>query len=989
MTQRVLCYGLAFSAGACGLAIQVVWARRFTQFFGVSAQSIAVVLAMVLGGLALGAALFGRRADRSPSPLRLAGILMLLCGATAVIGIYLPAVFFSLTDQIAGPAALSGTTQSVVRMLLGLLVVLPPYVMLGGIVPALARVSITKPSQLRPRISLLYGVETLGGALGGLLTGFWLIYAFGLNGTLGLAVGCCLLAGALSAVLGKQEIGKPHAQASKTSQRRLAGVGEDSLLLAAVVLASLAALGMEVVWTRLLLLIVGSDIHSYTIVVTSFLLGIAIGAAAGRFVTPRVANPLFGFGCLQIGVGVTSVLLLIVFRWLAAGAGQSWLASLAGGNVAVIGGRFVLCFLLLLIPTTLLGLSFPLMASHWLRRVQDASQRTGRLYAASAIGNVVGALTTGFLLIPWIGIQRGLIVLAGVSLAAALVALVPQFQGVSKRAARTLWMVRGQAAVVLLGIAGLALGGWFWPANPLGMDESLREHKVSYYREGPVNTVMVLQDAASPPRKFMAVDGVIIGESEGGVDEKQRKLAHLPFALRPHKKEQQVLTIGLGTGILTGELAQNPAVAQITCVELSPAVIEAARQFNDFNRGALDDPKVTVMAADGIHYVRQSQATYDAIISDAKSQPGHVGNAAFFSTDYYRLCDARLAADGLFVQWISLETPPDALKLILRTFVRSFPQSYVGVAAPDSLYLVGAKQPLQLDLEQMQEYLGAPPASMLREYDWSDACDLLSLLLLDGTAVSKWLGSDGSVNSLERPRLEAHALETFRSSRVERKQQNIAALVDAIPTGEIELTVAGENGDALLKDCRQAARLLLEITVPLAMQESSWLEKSADQIDEAARLAPRHTVLSNLAVQIHLQKAALARERKDLDEEINEYRLAVQFRPEDAQLYNRLGILVGDVGAASEAANYFHKALKLDPENVTARVNFAITLRALEKPQQAAHHLRLALEQDPNEAQAHLQLGLLLESLNDFTQSRYHFQRAVELDPSLGRDAGE
>lgn len=973
-------FALAFAAGAVGLAIQVVWARRFSQFFGVSTQTFAVVLAMVLAGLALGAVLVGRRADHARQPARLAALLLAACGAAVCIGIWLPAVVFQAVGYLFPEAAIGGGTLSTVRLVLGLLVILPPYVMLGGVIPSLTRADVSAAGQLPGRISIVYALETLGGAIGGLITGFWLLHLCGLQGTLWLTAACCLLVGGgFYAVTGRREGTQPDAEKDDRIETPAGTTWADAALLAAVVAASFSALGLEVVWTRLLLLILGSDVYSYTLVVTSFLLGISIGALLGRVLCPRLPNPLGAFCWLQLAVGFASVCLLLFFRWLAAGPGQAWLES----SSSLIANRFLLCFGLLLIPTTLLGLSLPFAASFLLRRVNDAATRAGWLLAASSVGNILGALATGFWFVPQMGIQFSVITLAGASLlAATLAAFTQAIMAVKSRAkeqnSRIAWP---QIATVFAAIAACIACGWYWPNAPLGMSENWRDYEVTYYREGPVSTVMVLQHRQQPELRMMTVDGIIIGESEGGVDEKQRMLAHLPFVLRPQSEAQHVLTIGLGTGILAGELIKNPAVEDVTCVELSPAVIEAAQEFRSYSGNIFDDQRVAVVAADGIHYVQQSREKFDAIISDGKSQPGHAGNAAFFSAEYYQSCQQCLSPEGIMTQWVSLEMPPATVRLILRTFADAFPHIYAGIAGTDSLYLVGANQQLHLDVPQMQEYLQSDEAAALRAYQWRDAWDILSLMAIDRAGVDRWLGVAAPVNSLALPRLEAHATESFRTSREERKRANLMALAEPVAFGVEDLVIQGMDVEP--SSLRKARSLLLDMAI-LSLDDSANNEQSiAEKNAEALKLAPRISTVRIQAADAAKHQARTAQSEGDIVTAFQSYQQATQLAPNDARLRHEFARLLAESGDLIAAAQQYHESLKIDPDDVVTRMNFAFTLKTMGKLRQAARQFQRVVEQQPTEAVAHLELGVLLLKLNNAAQSDYHLRRAVELDPKL------
>jgi spermidine synthase len=469
---------LAAITGLCGLIAQVAWSRSFTQVFGASAQAAAIVLAASLAGLAVGALSLGRMADRVSRPDCLAAALVAFAGLAIAVSAMTIAPLDTLMHALADGDSWPSALRALARMLLVGLAVLPATTLLGGVPPSLIRVEFPISRDAAARISQIYGLETLGAAVGGLAAGFWLIEAFGLMGTLWLAAAVSGAAGILAWVIFRRKQPRPIDRPAKRSARAAwpSHVPGGTRLLFAVGLAGFAGLGMEVIWTRLLLLIVGGDTYAYTIVVTSFLTGLGIGALLARLLTPRVARPLRWFVGLQIGVGYSSLALLAVFSELASGVGLGWLASLGEGWPAVLGGRWTLSFGLLLVPTTLLGVSFPVAASHFLRGLDGLGRRTGQLFAASAVGNVTGALAAGFLMIPWLGLQSTVVVLAAASLLAAAGAVAAQrlvHQPVRGRS----HIRRGgrwQTALLVAGLMACALWPWLRPIGPLGIDETWR-----------------------------------------------------------------------------------------------------------------------------------------------------------------------------------------------------------------------------------------------------------------------------------------------------------------------------------------------------------------------------------------------------------------------------------------------------------------------------------------------------------------------------------
>lgn len=982
--NNLSCYLLAFAAGGSGLVFQVVWTREFTQVFGASTQAASLVLAIFLTGLSLGAKFLGQLADRTDRPILLAVWFIVFSTAAAGVGIALILPASSLLDDLfAGTASSLPSIRVIYQAAFAALVVLPSTLLLGGIVPALTRALSLSCDDVRPGFSTLFAIETCGGACSALATGFFFIASLGLHGAMWAATAISITIAAVVACICRspQPCNSANAKPTCSDASPVRTTIEDRWLLSAVGLAGFSVLGMELAWNRLLLVLLGGDTYAYTIVISSFLFGLMWGGLIARWLTVRLTKPLRVYVWLQIAVAGTSLAVLAIFSWLTGGVGQRWLASLDGDWGILLGGRFAICFGILLIPSTLAGLSFPVAASHFLQREHNLGRRTGQLYAASACGNVLGALATGFLLIGLLGLQWSVVSLAAINLTAAACVVLP---GLSPWRSAEAGAFKPKSAwlTTALIVAGLALCGgwrWVWPVIPLGVTGS-QSYAMTFYREELAGIVAVLQNREFPEKRLMSIDGIVIGESHGGVDEKQRMLAHLPFLLRPASAIKRVYTIGLGTGILAGELSHQSSEVEVVCVELSPAVIEGARQFADLNHNIHDHPRATIISGDGIHYLRQHPLMFDAIVSDAKSRPGYMGNVAFYSADFYTLCRNRLAPAGLMLQWISLETPELELRTILRTFTQSFSHNYIGIATPGSLYLIGADRPLEVDVTHLQAHLDGPNSANLREYGWRDACDIMGLLAADGETVSTWLTGDEPVNTLTWPVLEYQSLDVFKLPAKVRKQRNLAALMRLTETAPKTLQVATDE-EPSLPHCFKSARLLLEATVLLGEQR---VEEALARLNEGMPQASRHTQFRKLAVEVYSNQANAAREANDTDSATYYYRkLSQALGPENTVGHRELADLFYQLGDIAKAADECYMALQHDLQNIELRLEFAHFLADLHKYSQSIRQFEQILEGQPNCARAHLGMGFVLLMQNDQAAGRQHLTQAVNLDSSL------
>jgi spermidine synthase len=964
--RQLATHAAFFLSGAAGLVYQVVWSRLLTEVFGISAHAVTAVLATYLGGLALGSWLLGRYADRYDPPLRLYGLLEIGIGATALAGAWLVRALDPVHTWAASRLEPDSIALLGFRVVLASAVVLPPTILMGATLPAMARACVVRVGKLGRELGLLYALNTAGAVAGSVAAGFALIRAIGLHPTLWLAVAVNVLVGAAALLLSRTTQltrAEPKAavpEASGPPDRMRGG----RWLLAAMALSGFASLSLEVVWTRMLVLVVGASTYAFVTMLSSFLVGIALGSYLARPIVDRIANPRRAFGWLQVAIAASTLATLPLVRVVIAD-GLGWVSALESRWLGVTSAQFALCFLVMIVPTTLMGTTFPLAARIWACDVATLGGRLGQVYGANTLGNILGAFAGGFLLLPALGMQRAVAVLVLANLAAGACALLPgRAEWSSPRS-----LLR--SIPVLGGLWTCALLFAAWRPGPLPHTAGGRLDPVWLYREGLVSTVSVFQRADDGRQLVMKVDGVTIGQSSTGVDKKQQFLAHLPFLLE-RRPLRNVLSIGLGTGILVGEVAKHPGVEHVDCVELSPSVIEGARLFAQHNAGILDDPRARIVNDDGVAFLRRSRAAYDAIISDGKSRAGHAGNAVFYSEDYYVSARDHLADDGVMTQWVPLDVTPDDLRTIVRTFTRVFPHAYLWLG-PKSCFLVGLKKTLLLDLAHAQRVLDAPAAAGLRRHGWHDAAELAALLLADGGALARWVG-EGPVSSVEHPVLEFYALHDAPPEE-DRVATNLAALAALRRQGLRDVQVTGSDEDVVAN--ARAVGLLLDGLILLAREDDG----GARLLEAALAHAPatagmvRQTAAEAL---FELGRSKDVRGRTAAAGAL--YAAASVAWPGFAEAHVNLGRLAAIHGRRDEATAQLLRALEINPMSGSAHRMLG-ELLSQEDPARAIPHLREAVRLAPAAAELHEELGLSLAMTSQVDDALVELREALRLAP--------
>jgi spermidine synthase len=924
--RRALTHAIFFLSGSAGLIYEVVWSRLLKEVFGVTAYAVAAVLATYLGGLALGAWALGGLVDRRARPLRFYGQLEICIGVLALLTAPLLRFFEPIDRFAATRLAPDSFLLIAIRLALASLVILPPTFVMGATLPAMTKAMVSRLGRLSRELAFLYALNTAGAVAGCLVAGALLIRTIGVHPSLWVAAGLNFLVGAIALALSRREaVAEPPEVCSGKAAEAQPG------LLIAITLAGTASLALEVIWTRVLVLVLGGSTHAFVTMLAVFLFGIALGSFLLRLFVDRLREPRRAFGYLQAAIAI-SILAAIPAMNALVGASQVWLYQLELHWVQLLLGRFGIAAAIMIVPTTLIGMSFPLAARLYVGSVEKLGSGLGQVYGANTLGNIAGAVLGGFVLLPLVGMDRGLVLLTALNFAAAAWGFWPR-----ERAGR--WISGAAFGAAAAGVfAMIAL----WHPQPFRSIEEEPSDRTLFYEEGLVSTVKVLQRALDGEQRVMLVDNVRIGQSSRGVDYKQQVLAHFPFLLVP--RIERVLSIGLGTGIAAGEAARHPTVTRLDCIELSPSVIRGAQYFAPFNGDVLRNPKVHVIADDGFSFLKRSPERYDAIVSDGKSQLGEVGNSTFFSTDFYRAARNHLTEGGLFVQWMPINEEPRDLRTIVRSFMSTFAYSYLWMGQ-NSFFLVGRNAPLALDLDRIQDELDAPATEHLRRHGWRAATDVVAMMVADRHSAEAWLAQETTVNSLERPVLEFYSMRRLATPSAERIAENVKAMAGT--RVETLRRIRLEGPDASVLDASRRGFVLLMSALQLRALPSSTAGTSK-LLMEAWRVTPEQSAIRSYI------STALADVADDED---------------------RLGNF-----EASVANN--HAAIGAFAGNLRARLNLARDLAASGQDEEAMQHLRRALLLNPQSETAHEMLGELLQH-GDPQAAVLHFTLARELAPQL------
>ncbi len=952
----------AFASGACALIYESLWMRSFGLIFGNTTHAVAAILAVFMGGLALGSSLTSRLVFRRV--VRAYALVELGIGACALLTIpllhFLPLWYGGFVRDYN----LSAAAELVLRLVGATLALLPPTILLGMTFPLLIEFLTRAGKNFYKNMGFLYRTNTLGGAFGVVLVTFVLMPLAGKLVTFVLAAATNLAVGLLAWHWGKdfQELPRAKSQ-SKTvpqsppadSPRRLPMV----FLLTAFA-TGLFSFGLEILWTRSLALVVGSSIYSFNIMLTALLLGIVAGTAVYETLWPRIKNPARWLGAVILSVGALSLIDVALVGFLPV-LSFAMIKALPVSFPLIEGADFLLCFAAMFLVTAPLGFLFPFL-THFMRLALHSPQKiSSHLYIWNTLGTIVGSFGTAFLLVPRLGLQTSFVALAALPLALGI-----WFLGGSIR-----WQTFAKTgAVAACALACLALARWYRPWNLYTMTAGIYKYgidwrdslqsawdlpefqrngrQILYYKEGDEGVVCVNQ---APAERTISVNG----KSDGGSGQDvitQRLIAHVPLMLHPYP--QSALVIGWGTGSTVGSAGLYPSLKRIDCVEIESLMFACRDFFKDINYNIAADPRFRIHIKDGRNYLLTTPARYDVIMSEP-SNPWITGVSNLFTKDFYAVAKGRLNKGGIFCQWfhyynMSLRD----LKAQTRTFAESFPYASMWLVPPrpvdmgtpvlfGDILFIGSSSPYHLDYERVRRNyeIAGIRKDLVPLGGVEDELSFLTNYFMSRDDMVRF-GSGTPDNTDDFPYLEFSAPRGLYVAQAQ-AQQSMGDIYQSFDEGGREEFPPIENYPAL---------------------EQANLSRGAH---------------AELCVQIgtkYLRKAFMARAR----------RLAETAIKEDSQnggAYALLGEALYDQGLLKEAENLFVQALGVDPRLQKARRLLGVVYYNRKDYAKSEEMFAQLSQYYPNDPMAYYGQALICAERRDWSHARDLVDRTLSIDPGM------
>ncbi len=716
---------LLFAASGCAALIyEIVWLQLLQLVVGSTAVSMAVLLSAYMGGLCAGSYLLPRVVSPCHHPLRVYALIEL------GIGIFGIAVMFliPLARYVYVAAIGVGLPGMLLRGILCGLCLLPPTLLMGASLPAMARwFEAGTPDATAQRVSrlgLLYGANTAGAVLGCLAAGFYLLRVFDMPTATVVAAAINGLTAVVSFILSSRTASSSVSSYGRTQH------GEWPVYVT-IALSGLTALGAEVVWTRLLSLLLGATVYTFAIILAVFLVGIGLGSAAGSLIARTASRP-------HAWLAGSQLLLAASIAWTAWMIYRSlpyWPInpSLTTNPWIDFQLDLVRCLWAILPATLLWGASFPLALASAARDREDAGKLAGGVYAANTLGAIIGAIAFSLILIPGIGTQQCQRLLIVIAALAALFALRSfKFPVV--------------APIALTGILAWSIPPVPWELVAYGrrLPSSLNRGHSLYVGEG-MNASIVVSEWDDGKRLFH-ISGKTEASNEPHDLKLERMLGHIPALAHP--APQSVLIVGFGAGVTAGSFVTYPEIKRIVICEMEPLVPPATtRFFSRENYNVAHDPRTTIVYDDARHYMLTAREKFDIITSDP-IHPWVKGSATLYSKEYFELVKARLNPGGKVTQWIPLyDSDMQTVKSEIATFYESFPNATVwdnDVAGMGyDLVLLGQMDAPQIDVDAMQRRIEQPAYSRvlksLSDVKLGSAVELMSTYSGRRSDFTEWL----------------------------------------------------------------------------------------------------------------------------------------------------------------------------------------------------------------------------------------------------------
>lgn len=933
------------------LAYEIIWTRMLTLVFGHTVFSVSVVLAAFMAGLGFGSYLWGHVIDRisggqagdapgKSSPIMIYAVIEILIFATgALLSLVFSEfdVFYAWFHQWLPE---SPGLFNLIKAMLAFLLMFIPTTLMGATLPIISKYYVTDNSRLGSQVGILYGLNTFGAVVGCLLTGFVFISLFGVLQT-------ALLTSLVNLVIGigciriyqEDEQGKIRTfRFPKLSLPPRRWNREQKLWMSVSFICGFTALAYEVLWTRLLVFSISSTVYSFSMMLAVFLFGIALGSFGVIPLIRKYQNLRTVLICLQAGAGIYVLFSLFAMEYILS---PPWNSYNLQNPMAVFLRYARDASALMLVPSILLGMNFPILIRIVSGGYEHVGRGTGQIYASNTLGAILGSLLAGFVFLPLLKSESSLISIASLNLLAALFLFLTGDYSTP--------VLRKGVAAAFAG--ALVLVNVTLPRDllqPFFMRDSVGQRdikKLLFFEEGLTATVAVFKDnygILDPEAKRLVTNGISMSASNYIATRYMKLFAHVPILLSDNP--ENVLVICYGTGQTTGAAGIHPRVKSVESMELSSIVVRSSKIFSKENHDALNNPKVNIILQDGRNHLLTTRKLYD-VVTGEPPPPRTAFTVNLYTRDYYELINQRLKPGGIVAQWVPLHSQSaKEIDMHFRTFLSVYPHAMAWLSVANEILLIGSNQPINIDFQKLKTRMENPVVKQaLDDIDIESPYSLLSAIWFLEEQMEK-LSIGQPLITDNRPRIEFYLdfADVIKISGLERLVFNRA------PVEEIEGRIINWT-DADRKTFRRHYKLM-------DLYQRGVMYGSRPQLLEAMNLADNEGLY-----RYHLQAG------KD---QIRRLMELVEKDPGDMESLLNLGHAHFQSGDYNRSIEFLQKALEKDSGQSFANLYMGYNLMELERFEEAKTYFKAAVKKDPGQLRAVMQEIALIELLQKMETER-------------------
>lgn len=975
---KLLVWLIFILSGASALIYEVIWMRQLTLVFGSTVFATSTVLTAFMAGLALGSYYFGRKIDESKmSPLKLYAFLEVGIGGFCIIWPLLLSVLTALYVLIYRNITSEFYTLSLIRFVLTFGILLIPSTLMGGTLPVLTRFFVKRLEQLGTNIGILYALNTFGAVIGTVAAGFFLIEAMGIKWSLGVAIainfGVALVALVLAQHAHKIEEGKSAGQKEVVASEQEAAIPkiskrERQLVLWAIGISGFCALAYEVLWTRILVFFLGSTTYAFATMLAAFLFGIALGSMVLARWVDRIKQPVTIFGILQLGIGLFALALMPAFERL---YGMTYaLQSTFGGSRF---WAFFSCFVVMSLPTFLMGASFPLVTKIYTGNARQLGRSIGNVYAINTVGSILGAFCAGFVLIPLLGIRPSIVLAVALNTSIGCMLVLKRLRVSKVDAGSGVRSVfQGVGIVVPILNVGLAVILLLTLSQPLFLKSTIYKtqrpgDEVVDYKEEIDATVTTLKDDEGVYRLY--VDANQAADASRWDSPSHRVIAHLPLLLHPNPKH--ALVVGFGMGLTSHSITQHDV--KVDAIELSKGVISAAhKHFKHVNGNIFENRLFNYKVNDGRNHILMTQTKYDMISTGIIHPLVSAGSSNIYTEDFYKLCKRILTEDGVMCQWVPLHRLPEAhYKMIIRTFINVFPETTLWYKyTPDFVILIGTLKPLSIDYKNFMARSQKPNIREGLAADDLDGMSLLDSFMMGPEAVRKYAG-DVPIHTDDRPRLEffkgADLVSSTAQNIIGMKEfrQPVTPFLRNYGSTLEQQKVVKEKIDTYFRATQKLILGQIAYAKAQIANPTAQLENASTLMNDAVRINPQdETIRYNFGVVSGLIHEDEQEQLRQIEQQVQE---TMRQNPEDIRGHLYLATVYEGLATEYERKGEFAKATK--------------------ELAKASKELENFLKRDPRRSEIYLILGPLYERQERYREALRTYERLERQEKSVSLPA--